>query len=129
MESPGEKRVALPPDMVTRLVQETLTLGENFAAYKLQAISGKAGLTPGEIQPQLERALLGDQRKAFVAELTPYALQEWGVDPQISPTAAIGLVLGPWLFASVSAYWTLASLAAEKLSREKREGKSGDKSD
>lgn len=128
MENPGEKRVSIPPDLLTQLVGQTLCLGEDLATYKIQAMAARAGLTPGEIAPQLARAQLGDQRKQLVADLTPYALQEWGLDPQISPTAAIGLILAPWTFGAVSAYWTLAGLAAEKLSREKARDKSGDKS-
>jgi hypothetical protein len=119
VEIPGDTRVSIPEDVLSSLVVETLGAGEEFASLKLLQIAGKAGLTPGEIGPQLERARLGDRRKGIIADLVPYALQEWGLDPQISPTAAIGLVLGPWAFASVSAYFTLAGLAAEKMARDK----------
>ena len=115
--------MVIPPDLLSQIVSETLGLGENFAAYKLAAIASKAALTPSEIRPQLDRTLIGDKRKAIIGELTPLALQEWGIDPKLSPTAAIGLMLGPWVLASVSAYFTLASLAAERLALDKANGK------
>jgi hypothetical protein len=127
VESPLEPRVAIPPDLVTQLIGETLSLGENYATFKIQAVAQAAGLSRGEINPQLQRAMIGEKRKQIVADLTPLALQEWGLDPQISPTAAIGLMLGPWLFASCSAYFTLAALAAEKWAVEKRRGEKVEK--
>ena len=123
MESPGEISVVIPPDLLSQIVSETLGLGENFAAYKLEAIASKAALTSDEIRPQLDRTRIGDKRKEIIGELTPLALQEWGLDPKLSPTAAIGLMLGPWVLASVSAYFTLASLAAERLALDKANGK------
>lgn len=119
MESPVRSLVNIPPDLLSKIVGETLSLGETYAAYKLEAIADKAGLTCAEIQPQLERTQMGEQRKAIIADLTPLALQEWGLDPRLSPTAAIGLMLGPWLAASVGAYFTLATLAAERLALDK----------
>ncbi len=106
--------VVVPPELFSKVVQEGLTAGELFAQGKLESAALLAGLTRSEITPQLDQALMGDKRKALVGELAPLVAQEWGVDPQLSPTAAVGLVLGPWLFATLTAYGTLARLATEK---------------
>jgi len=126
VEMPGETRVSVPPDVLAEVLTGALTLGEEFAAWKMQDIASRAGLEPGEINTQLARAQIGPQRREIVSKLTPLALQEWGIDPQISPTACIGITLAPWVFATVTAYFTLAGLAAERLSMEKRLGKSGE---
>jgi len=119
----AQPRVTLPPDLVTKVVFETLTLGENFAGNKVEAVAVLAGLTTTEIEPQLKQVLLGKERKQLVADLTPFAMKEWGMDPEMSPTAAIGLLLGPWAFGAVTAYLTLAKLAEQKLTMEKQRGK------
>jgi hypothetical protein len=106
--------VVVPPELFSKVVQEGLTAGELFAQGKIESAALQAGLTRSEIAPQLDQTLMGDKRKALLGELAPLVAQEWGVDPQLSPTAATGLVLGPWLFGSLTAYFTLARLAAEK---------------
>lgn len=78
-----------------------------------------AGLTQSEIEPQLDGAKLGEPSKEMVTELAPLIAQEWGLDPQVSPTLAAGLILAPWLWQSGSAYMALADLAKEKAEREK----------
>jgi len=115
-ENPPDTRcsVVVPPELFSKVVQEGLTAGELFAQGKIESVALQAGLTRSEITPQLDQALMGDKRKALVGELAPLVAQEWGVDPQLSPTAAVGLVLGPWLFATLTAYGTLARLATEK---------------
>jgi len=116
-------RVIIPPDLFAQVVQESLTLAETFASTKLEAVAHKAGLTQGDITPQLRQAALGDRRKEIIGKLAPMALEEWGLDPELSPTAAIGVLLVPWAFGATSAYWTLAKLAAEKAARERTNGK------
>lgn len=122
VESAGDTRISIPPDVLGKIVSQTLGAAESWAGWKITAMAKKAGLTPADISPQLERAQIPDESKQVVAELAPLALQEWGLDPQISPSAAIGVILVPWAFASVSAYFTLASLAAERLAMEKARG-------
>jgi hypothetical protein len=117
--APPENRVSLPPDLVAKVVQEGLNFAESFAANKIQGAALAAGLTPADIGPQLAQTRLGDRRKALIAELTPLALQEWGVDPKLSPSLALALLLAPWAFGAFSAYSELAKLAVEKAKRDK----------
>src|SRR6266850_809133 len=114
-----EARIVIPPDLLSEVVRETLNLAEVFASTRIEAAALKAGLTQGDISPQLRQAALGDRRKELIGKLTPLALEEWGMDPELSPTAAIGVMLLPWAFAATSAYYTLAKLAAEKVAMEK----------
>lgn len=122
VEIPGDSRISIPKDVLSKIVSQTLGAAESWAGWKITAMAKKAGLTTADISPQLERAQIPDESKQLVAELAPLALQEWGLDPQISPSAAIGVILVPWAFASVSAYFTLAGLAAERLAMEKLRG-------
>src|SRR5258706_8139859 len=116
-----ETRVVIPPDLVSQVVQEGLTLGEKFAAFKLTHVAKLAGLTQSEIETQLEQGQLGDSRKKLISDLTPYVFEEWGIDPELSPTTAILLLVGPVAFATVTAYWSLAKLAEKKLAMEASE--------
>ncbi len=132
VESPGlapepQASVIVPPDLFAEVVRESLTLIETFAGTKLESIARQAGLTHGDITPQLRQAALGDRRKELIGKLAPLALDEWGIDPELSPTAAIGVLLVPWAFGATSAYWTLAKLAAEKAARERNERRQPDK--
>jgi|SRR6185369_5637307 len=111
-------RVSIPPDLLTKVIQESLTLGESGIAHALEGQGKLAGLTVEEIAPQLKRAELGERRKQLVAELAPYAAQEWGLDSEVSPTVAIGLLLVPWSLGAFMAYVTLAGLAKEKAEAE-----------
>ena len=129
MEPPGETRVSIPPDLLSKIVGETLNVAEQFASLKLCQIAQRAGLQQKDITPQLAQAAIGERRKQIVADLTPLALQEWGLDPQISPTAAILLILGPWMFSATSAWLSLASLAAERLALEKARAKAAENPD
>lgn len=114
-----ESRVVIPPDLLSEVIRESLTLAETFASTKIESMAHRAGLTQSDITPQLRQAALGDRRKDLVGKLAPLALEEWGLDPELSPTAAIGVLLVPWAFGATSAYWTLAKLAAEKAAKEK----------
>jgi hypothetical protein len=113
--------VVVPPELIAKVVKETLTATENLAVAKIEGVAKLAGLTADEIEPQLKQAKLGDTRKDIVADLTPYALKEWGLDAELSPTVAICCLLGPWSLSAVTAYLALASLAKEKMEREKKE--------
>jgi len=119
LETPPEPKlsVVIPPDLRSKVVQEGLNVGENIARGKIESLALKCGLTRTEIAPELEKAAIGDRRKALVGELAPLVLEEWGVDPQLSPTTAVALVLGPWVAASTGAIMTLTRLAEEKARR------------
>lgn len=121
METGGETRVTLPPDLLTKVVQEGLTAAEALISSKIEGQALRAGLTHADIAPQLEQTKLGDRRRAIVAELVPLALAEHGLDPEMSPTTALGLVLVPWGFGAYTAYAELGKLAAEKAARDERE--------
>jgi hypothetical protein len=112
-------RVAIPPELLSKVICESLTLGENGIAYALEGQGKLAGLTSEEIAPQLQRARLGESRKQLVADLAPYIAQEWGLDVEVSPTVAVCLILLPWAGGATMAYLTLAGLAKEKAAREK----------
>lgn len=117
--SPGpDADVSLPPDLLAKVVSEGLGAAEAFAAGKIESAARMAGLTADEIAPQLDQARIGDKRKQLVGELTPLALQEWGVDPKMSPSGAIMLILGPWAVGAFTSYKTLAALAEEKAKRQ-----------
>jgi hypothetical protein len=119
LENRPAPRVVVPPDLLAKVIREGLDFGERFAATKLGTVAQAAGLTPDDVAPQLAQAQLGETRKGLVAELTPLALQEWGVDAEMSPTCALLLLLGPWAFGAWSAYGELARLAQEKAERDK----------
>ena len=115
--------VTIPPDLFGKVISEALTLGENFAAYKIGSVGKLAGLTAAEMEPHLTQTRLGESRKQLIGELSPLVLQEWGLDPRLSPSVAVGFLLGPVALAAVSAYFTLAKLATEKQAMEKAKGK------
>jgi len=111
-------RVTIPPDLLSKVIRESLTLGEQGIAYALEGQGKLAGLSAEEIAPQLNRAQLGDTRKQLVADLAPYVAQEWGLDVEVSPTVAVGLVLLPWGLGAFMAYLTLTKLAKERAALE-----------
>jgi hypothetical protein len=112
-------RVAIPPDLLAKVICESLTFGENAIARALEGQGKLAGLTTEEIAPQLQRCELGDKRKQLVADLAPYAAEELGLDAEVSPCLAICLLLGPWGLSATAAYFTLAGLAKERATRER----------
>lgn len=112
--------MVLPPDLLAKVVLEALDCAEKVIANALEGQARRAGLTDAEIDPQIAQATLGESRKKLVAELTPLALQEWGLDAQLSPTVAICVLLGPWAFGAGTAYMTLAKLAKEKAALDKK---------
>lgn len=107
-------RVVIPPGLLSSVIQETLTLSETFAQSKLEEKALAAGLSQAEIEPQLKRAALGPGRKKLLGDLTPLIAKEWGIDPEISPTAAALTLLVPPMFGAASAYMTLSKLAAQR---------------
>lgn len=117
--APVAPRVRLPPDLLSRVIAEGIGAVESFAASRITSAATAAGLTAEEIAPQLAQTQLGEKRKALIGELVPLAFQEWGVDPELSPTLAIGLMVVPWGFGAFSAYAQLSALAVEKAEREK----------
>ena len=119
-------RACIPPDMLAEIVQEGLVFAETYAQSKIEAVAIKAGLEKAHIIPQLQQAQISPKRKELLGKLAPLVLEEWGIDPQMSPTLAAGVLLGPPMFAAASAYWTLAKLAIErqgKMPVEKVENK------
>lgn len=77
-----------------------------------------AGLSHEEIEPNLKPASIGPGRRKLVGDLVPYIAEEWGLDPEVSPTGAALFVLLPPAFGALTAYLTLAKLAQEKARRE-----------
>ena len=116
--APLASRVVVPPHLLSSVVQKALKLTELGLQRAIEGKAILAGLTPADIDPQLQRATLPDESRELVAELTPLALQEWGMDVNVSPSVCIGLILLPWLTGSGMAYWTLASLAKERARRQ-----------
>ncbi len=121
LEAPTEAppRVAIPADLLSRVVKEALTLTENTISNAIEGKAKGAGLTAEEIAPQMKQARLGEDRKQLLAELAPYIAQEHGLDPELSPTLAASLILGPWAFGAYTSFATLATLAKERAEREK----------
>jgi hypothetical protein len=120
-EVPVAPRIVVPADLLSRVIREGINGGEGFAANKIETVAKKAGLSREEIAPQLAQVALGEDRKQLVADLVPLAIKEWGLDPEMSPTAALLLLLGPWAFGAMTAYAELARLAAEKATRDQVE--------
>jgi hypothetical protein len=114
MENDRGLRIGIPPDLLSKLVSAGLSGLEGYAHDKIRLVGAAAGLEQHEIQPQLARAQLPTDKKHLVGDLAPLVLQEWGVDPEISPTAAVLGLVGPWMFASWSAFSTLRELALER---------------
>jgi len=112
-------RVTIPPDLLSKVIAESLTLAETGIGAALEGQGKLAGLSTEEIAPQLKRAQLGDGRKQVLADLAPYVAMEWGVDVEVSPTIAALLIVVPWAGGAAMAYFTLAGLAKEKAAREK----------
>lgn len=107
----------VPADLLARCFQQALTFVELYTQSKIEEVALKAGLTKAEIIPQLQQAQLPPDRKVLMGELLPLVLEEWGIDPQLSPTAALlGLTI-PYAFAASSAYMTLAKLAGMREMR------------
>lgn len=104
----------VPPDLLAKIVSELLGTGEAFAQNKIAGEAVRAGLTVAEVAPQLRQAAMGEKRKETIGQLAPLVLEEWGVNPQMSPSVAVCALLGPWLLAATSAYLTLAKLASER---------------
>jgi len=107
----------LPTDLLVRCVKEALNVAESYLANSIEGKARAAGLTGEDIKPQIQQAQLGEQRKQLVADLSPLVAEEFGLDPQVSPSLAVGLILAPWAFGAGTAYMTLAALAKERAAR------------
>lgn len=115
---PAPPRVVIPQDLLSKVVQSTITLVENGLANAIEGKAIRAGLTPAEIDPQLSLAQLPVAEKKLVGDLAPYVAQEWGLDPNLSPTVAVAMILTPWGFGALTAFLTLSTLAKEKAARD-----------
>jgi hypothetical protein len=118
LESGASLSEAIPEDLFRETVVEGLTAAENTVKAKITGAALAARLSTADIAPHLQQTEIGEKRKEFVARLAPLALKEWGIDPQLSPTTAIALVLAPWAYGALSAYKTLANLALERAKRD-----------
>lgn len=110
--------VVVPPDLLSKVVSELLGTGEAYAQNKIAGVAVQSGLTMGEVAPQLKQAAMGEKRKETIGQLTPLMLEEWGINPKMSPTVAVCALLGPWALAAGSAYLTLADLAAQRKAQQ-----------
>jgi hypothetical protein len=113
-----ESTIVLPPHLLAECVQEALTIVEGVTQTKVEAVAVRAGLTPAEVQPYLREAIIGDKRKALLGKLTPLIFREWGMDANVSPTAAAVTLLVPYMGAAALSYISLARLAAKRLAME-----------
>lgn len=100
------------------MVKEVLDGAETLTVNSIEGKARLCGLTEDEIDPQIAKGRIGEKRKDLVAKLTPHAIKEWGLDPNLSPTVAIGLVMLPWSFGAGTAFLTLSSLAKQKAARD-----------
>lgn len=112
-------RARVPAGLLSRVVQESITVTEKTAQFILAGQAKKAGLESAEIDPQLKQAEFGEGRKKLLGDLAPYVCEEWGIDPEMSPTLAACLIVGPWIGGMTASYLALASLAKEKAEHER----------
>lgn len=117
---PRVEKVVVPAELLAEVVQEALTTTEEFVGCQMEDVGKKAGLTIQEIEPQLKQGKMGEKRKALLGKLTPLALKEHGLDAEVSPTVAIGVIFVPWALSAGTAYMTLARLAREKAERDRK---------
>lgn len=112
--TPTAPRVVVPDALLSRVVRRAIETAERVATTKLAQKASAAGLTRGEIEPQLEDVRFTDNEKDSLEELTPLILEEWGIDPQVSPSAVAAAILIPRGHAYFSALNTLTELAKER---------------
>lgn len=95
-------------------------VAEKSVQNGISAKAIEAGLTPDDIEPQLTQAEIGPENGEILAELAPLIMEEWGLDPQVSPTACAALILLPWAVSSAAAYIAIADLAKERRAMLKK---------
>jgi hypothetical protein len=118
MESDLRAGDLIPPELLTQVIQETLTSGEAYAQSKIENVALAAGLTQADIVAQLRQAHLSPAKKELIGRLTPLAAQEWNMSIEnLSPSGVILALLAPTALAATSAYLTLAKLAVERQAK------------
>lgn len=101
-DAPGEMppetppRPAFPPDLVERAAVEVCGIAEDAATGWLNSKAAKAKLAGPEVSALIESVKMGEGRKKLVGELAPHAVAEMGIDPTLSPTGCITVILGAW---------------------------------
>jgi len=113
-------RRSIPPGLLARVTKQALSTAENFALLKLATVAAKAGLDKEDIEPQIKQAALGEENKAILADLAPHICDEWGIDPELSPSVMAGIILVPYVGSFGMALFTLSKLATEKALKDKK---------
>ncbi|MGZ5508197.1 MAG: hypothetical protein ACXWKH_17635, partial [Limisphaerales bacterium] len=113
-------RRPVPPGLLARVTKQAVGTAEKFALLQLATTAAKAGLGKDEIEPQIKQAQLGEENKEILAELAPHICEEWGIDPELSPSVMAGVILVPYLGSFGMAMWTLTKLATEKALKDKK---------
>lgn len=120
-EQSGTPGVSLPADLQRSLVVVTLGTLENGVKTALATQALACGLESVDISAQLERATISPKSKEYMGDVFPLMLQEWGLNPNVSPTVAFAAVFVPWAMGATTAFMGLFKLAKEKAARDARE--------
>lgn len=55
-------------------------------------------MKPEEAAPLIRACAIPPEQKDLIAELLPLAMEEWGLDPSVSPTACLCGIAGTWYY-------------------------------
>lgn len=86
----------MPPALLGRIAKAGTALVEQLGSNLLKSRAIAAGISEDEARPVIDSTKLAPELKELVADLTPEALKEWGMDPSVSPTGCIFGIFGVW---------------------------------
>ena len=95
-----------PPDLLPDTAREICSIVEEGVQGLLRSKQRALKLNLPEADAVIESCAMGEGRKDFIAKLSPYVMQEWGLQPKVSPTVAVLFsfaLFGKNIFASIKA--------------------------
>ena len=114
LPEPDKPRVRMPDGVLKRCLKNLLGTVDAWRVNRRLAKAAKLGLAKEIAEPLAESARLDEGTKDSVAELIPLAFSEWGIDPNVSPTAALIVLASTQLLAEFDSNRTMEKLAKEK---------------
>jgi hypothetical protein len=95
---------------------------ERWGLTQVQAAATAAEVKPEEAAPLIRACAIPGEQKDLIAELLPLAMEEWGLDPSVSPTACLCGIAGTWFYGIRQAVGALEAMKTKATPPAATEG-------
>ena len=112
-EPPPPRRIVIPPELLESIGKELALTVDAYNVGETTASAAAHKIDPATAKPVIDSVRMSPTKVDMVGKLTPFALEEWGIAEQCSPSGFLLAIFGMSYMAGVRARQLFAEEAAK----------------